>query len=961
MAAKNTLQFFLGPLLKKFFQDMGRDPNNLEMIILRQKAGQLLKDSNKVINFPQKESFMKQVEAMKRSGDIVDPNNLKKNDNVLTRDMFQNSNLNKVAFDRDRAIKAKSRIEEKKEETIMDRINNAMNRIDEIKKEQADMYRPKTDAEIKAKYDKQNKESIQKFKDKMKKDEPEDKADGGRIGFRAGKFVLDKIVAKLLGDPKKVKQAVDDIFPTGDYKYDAQMAADALVENNPRIFKNKLYEDLDLDTQMEIYGAVLGPIQKNMSMAIKMKKASRPEKTLAAMKEGKGIDMSDPDIADEFTRFMKETDPQGSKTIEQTVELANFDPKKVKGNAEGGRIGYSLGSMVSQARQDSDGIESRLEQLGGDVTSAEQMLQQINERLESAGSSIPEGGGGLGTLATLAGSNQPFNPMQTPPESLPVVQPRPGPFMGRPALTEMPGYQGPLSSPTFVGELKSVQPGDPGYRAPGPTILNEISGFAGETFNQVPEEFKSGYADYMKDKPIQMGGQAMSSVALPDGNRVMFGDTGSAGAFRDYLKSTGFTPPSPLGQPLQSPLQTASSQQNMQKALPGLFAKGGRAGFYTGGITDIEPDLSDIGHGSDSLMARTRLVSPDGQATTSTGLNYLLAEDNDNIRIPFSAGGGGRRAFLKLLASIGGLTAAAKSGILGLGEGGAKKAVTETVKQSAGNYPPPYFFKLVEKIKFMGDDVTEKAATKDREIVKRYKDFEMTEDVATGDIVIKKRNEGSFYDQDGIISDEYIVYKPGMADETTKGRKPPPEYDEYTVRPDADGKLRDSEDGLDSIDEILEEVGDPDSMTLKKADGGRIGFSGGGIFRAIIAKSAARAGMKPYEYIKATSYKSLPPEVKMFMSKADFEKLKLGQEQMYSNYIDMAKTRKEFQKNIEGGKNTPARELFEGMEKTMDEQSFVPKTVTDKDIGEMELMVKNRFNKGRKDNANGGIQTMLGE
>jgi len=27
----------------------------------------------------------------------------------------------------------------------------------------------------------------------------------------------------------------------------------------------------------------------------------------------------------------------------------------------------------------------------------------------------------------------------------------------------------------------------------------------------------------------------------------------------------------------------------------------------------------------------------------------------------------------------------------------------------------------------------------------------------------------------------------------------------------------------------------------------------------------------------------------------------------------------------------------------------------------MELMVKNRFNKGRKDNAQGGLQTMLGE
>jgi hypothetical protein len=36
----------------------------------------------------------------------------------------------------------------------------------------------------------------------MKKDEPEDKADGGRIGFRVGKFVLDKVIAKLLGIKK---------------------------------------------------------------------------------------------------------------------------------------------------------------------------------------------------------------------------------------------------------------------------------------------------------------------------------------------------------------------------------------------------------------------------------------------------------------------------------------------------------------------------------------------------------------------------------------------------------------------------------------------------------------------------------------------------------------------------------------------------------------------------------------
>ena len=67
-------------------------------------------------------------------------------------------------------------------------------------------------------------------------------------------------------------------------------------------------------------------------------------------------------------------------------------------------------------------------------------------------------------------------------------------------------------------------------------------------------------------------------------------------------------------------------------------AKGGRAGYYMGGQSTIEPDLSDIGHGSDSLMARTRLTAPGSQATTSTGLNYLLGEDNDNTRVPFNDG-----------------------------------------------------------------------------------------------------------------------------------------------------------------------------------------------------------------------------------------------------------------------------------------------------------------------------------
>ena len=68
------------------------------------------------------------------------------------------------------------------------------------------------------------------------------------------------------------------------------------------------------------------------------------------------------------------------------------------------------------------------------------------------------------------------------------------------------------------------------------------------------------------------------------------------------------------------------------------MATGGRAGYYGGGQAMVEPDLSDIGHGSDALMARTRITAPGSQATTSTGLNYLLGEDNDNTRIPFNDG-----------------------------------------------------------------------------------------------------------------------------------------------------------------------------------------------------------------------------------------------------------------------------------------------------------------------------------
>ena len=373
-----------------------------------------------------------------------------------------------------------------------------------------------------------------------------------------------------------------------------------------------------------------------------------------------------------------------------------------------------------------------------------------------------------------------------------------------------------------------------------------------------------------------------------------------------------------------------------------FYAQGGRAGFYTGGITDVEPRLDDIGHGSDSLMARTRLLSPNNQATTSTGLNYLLAEDNDNIRVPFSGGntvrdkiiemkkhfkdlkknypksqisykdfklkyipenfaeggrigfangngvadedaekailgkrvrelmddgfefgeavkkamsegyaeggrigfaggGGGRRAFLKLLATLGGGAAAFKTGILGLGKGGTKKAVTETVKQAAGSggQVPPYFLNLVKKIKNLGDDVTEKSATLDRQKVTKYKEYELTEDVTTGKQEIQRYkvlddDSADYYGQP-LTEETYMSYKPGetIIGKGGKSVKTQPEYEEGTalLRSDRGNAGEIVDESFTISDDVIKEgtVFEDTLSEFGKADGGRIGFSGGGI------------------------------------------------------------------------------------------------------------------------------------
>ena len=157
-----------------------------------------------------------------------------------------------------------------------------------------------------------------------------------------------------------------------------------------------------------------------------------------------------------------------------------------------------------------------------------------------------------------------------------------------------------------------------------------------------------------------------------------------------------------------------------------------------------------------------------------------------------------RRDFMKV-AGAGATVAIAK--LLGVGDDLA--TVTKVAEKAVPKGPivPPYFFTLVDKIKKLGTDNTKGLATVDREVVYVYKDYELYEDLTTGNIRITKK----IGDETG-YKEEEMVYTKGIGDESTKGT-PADEYEEFTVRPDEDGKLKDIDNGLEEIDELIDEIG----------------------------------------------------------------------------------------------------------------------------------------------------------
>jgi len=366
----------------------------------------------------------------------------------------------------------------------------------------------------------------------------------------------------------------------------------------------------------------------------------------------------------------------------------------------------------------------------------------------------------------------------------------------------------------------------------------------------------------------------------------------------------------------------------------------------------------------------------------------------------FGLGGMSKRAFLKWLGSGVAGIGAAKSGLFSLLKGGGKKQVVKELATSAGSgQPPAYFFNLVKKIKNLGDEVTETAAIADRQKVTKFKDFELTEDLATGEKTIQryKLDEGSAdaaeYYGKSLTEETYMSYKPGetIIGKNKKPIKTPPEYEEGTayLRNDRGNAGEIVEESATISDDVIKEgtVFEDTLSEFGKADGGRIGLwlgggltAGKGLTREMLkfmAKGGSH-GKSPAEMLKMLNPKQFnkmldKPEGIPAIAREMIEKYTKEMKADRANMIeDLIGTGRKMKKVDDDLVNYKIKIIEDMVSKGMDRKTAVqmadnitemassaagkkatPK-ITDQGLLEMENIQKNLAIKDRKLNATGG-------
>ena len=380
---------------------------------------------------------------------------------------------------------------------------------------------------------------------------------------------------------------------------------------------------------------------------------------------------------------------------------------------------------------------------------------------------------------------------------------------------------------TIAGQVQEIPRGTEGF-VPDLDLLRE---------EVVPiEEFRPGLQPdgRLVDLPGQqekgfLGGSAVAKGLLkalqvlgtPAG--IAAAELGLPGGVRSQLQEEGLektlrNPVSYLGLPLANIGAEAVKNPALQRILNlGLPLKVIRAGTPVGlglaGISALVDSALKFQEEFDALspeeqkayLEEQEKFGEDIQGAAEGGIMRLgLAEgpDKKGLKSP------GRRKFMKDTGKLAGILALIPYLGKFLAPVAKSPAAVEGIKLGADK-----LMMLVDKIKKLGVDKTKNRATQDLQEVTVYQgkdgsEYELVEDLASGDIRVTKEKQGmgSYGDEtfDTIEDRSVFEIKKGRGDETTKGT-PPDEYEEAKEVFGPEGTV----DDIDEIDDrIIKEIDD---------------------------------------------------------------------------------------------------------------------------------------------------------
>ena len=366
-----------------------------------------------------------------------------------------------------------------------------------------------------------------------------------------------------------------------------------------------------------------------------------------------------------------------------------------------------------------------------------------------------------------------------------------------------------MEIPEIDGQFMAAEGGrvNFGEGSPDPDFINMA--IAADQNDNIPIEDKTFLGMKLADNPLQRFNEMIDPRAYP-----YYGQKISEGASRipEYAGRTIFAALQTVGDLIKG-RRTGKMDRFVEAITPAATNKAQEAIGLTKLIEDTEKNRTgaqkQYGEGLEFLAEVPGPATPiafllktpkyfrqlRGLAGSTQAAKELENKMQEKIAVDQS-----RRDFNMMLGA-GGVMAVVKAlGLDKLIPVGSKVAQKTTPIVTPGG-TPKYFFDFVNLIKSKGDDISETAATIERQKVYGYKGYELTEDLTTGEKSIKIADED-------MGKGSEMTFKPGedIVDEKTgKSVKSLDEYEEYSYNPDASnpGKF-DSQEGMDDIDEILE-------------------------------------------------------------------------------------------------------------------------------------------------------------